>query len=184
MKILLIVDIDNTLAENAQREHLLPDWKAFYCACDTDTQIEPVLEALRPYFGHELVDVAFVTGRTGYAEVKRKTKAWLSQAGIGDANVHYRGLGDFSKSFVFKEGVLGAIREKSHAHVVVVDDDASITSRFEQLGHAAVRVEKEDGYAATAKAIAETMEDRLAIVESCRLNRKEAAIPGRKAGRR
>ncbi len=158
MKILLIIDIDNTLAENAHRENILPNWEAFYHACDKDESIEPIIDALRPYLNHELVEPVFLTGRTGYPEVKTKTQVWLSNRGIENFPIYYRGLKDFSKSHVFKEGVLNTLKKDNHEKVIIVDDDKNITSHFSSLGHYAVTVMKDDNYVGTANKIKETLD--------------------------
>lgn len=152
MKILLVVDIDNTVAENAQREHLLPNWDAFFHACDTDTPIVEIIDALKPLFERDDVDIIFVTGRTGYNEVKSKTQTWLDNH-FPQRPVFYRPIKNFTKAAVYKTQVVDQFRTDEHTHVVVVDDDDNICSHFTNNGHHAVRIEK-DKYAENAQAIA------------------------------
>lgn len=150
MKLLMI--IDNTLAENEHRVYLLPNWEKFYHACDLDEVITPMLEAVKPYLHHPLIEPIFVTGRTGFPEVKSKTKKWLSDCGIENPIVHYRGLKDFSKSHVFKEKVLNKEKQSYH-NKVIIDDDSKITEHFSSLGHYCVLVNKDNDYCDTVNDI-------------------------------
>lgn len=146
MKLLLLIDIDNTLAENKQRESLLPNWEAFFKACDTDTSITPILQAITPYLNHAEIEVMFVTGRQEYDEVKEKTQIWLQERNIQGYPIHYRPHSDYSKSFLFKEKVLAREKKDEHALVVILDDDKTIIEHFTNLGHSAVHVNSENNY--------------------------------------
>lgn len=142
MKTLLVVDIDNTVAENGQREYLLPDWDAFFHACDTDTPIVEIIEALKPVFERDDVDVIFVTGRTGFEEVKSKTQVWLDQH-FPQRPVFYRPPKNYTKAAVYKTQVVDRFKTEEHTAIVIVDDDESICAHFIDRGHQAVRIEKE-----------------------------------------
>lgn len=159
-KILLLIDIDNTIAENAQREHLLPNWTAFFKACDSDTPITPMLTALKPYINHPSIDCAFVTGRVAHEEVVDKTHNWLVQHSIENAQVHYRPIRNFTKAHIFKENVLNSMK-KAHHKVVIVDDDISIIDHFNTLGHATVLVQKENNYMHTINTLCTTLDSMI-----------------------
>lgn len=156
-KILLIIDIDNTIAENEQREHLLPDWTAFFKACDTDTPILPMLSAIKPYLNHKDIDCVFVTGRVAHEEVIVKTKQWLTAHLIDNAQVKYRPLRNYKKAPVFKQSVLDSMH-KNHHSVVILDDDVSIIHHFNALGHTGVLVEKENDYLNTINKLSTTVD--------------------------
>lgn len=160
MKILLIINIDNTIAENKHREYLLPNWKDFFHACDKDESIEPILKAIRPYLNHDEVDSIFVTGRTGYNEVKEKTDIWLKERDIENKEIHYRGLKDFSKSHIFKEKVLEKEKKENHTQIIILDDDIKIIEHFKQLGHNAIQVDK-NNYEKTVNEFNNTMQSLL-----------------------
>ena len=153
MKTLLVVDIDNTVAENAQREHLLPDWTAFFRACDTDTPITPIIEALKPAFERNDVDVIFVTGRNADDEVVRKTQTWLD-GHLPTRPVFYRPVGNYSKAAIYKTGVVEQYKTDEHTTIVIVDDDEHICQHFQNLGHTAIQIHKER-YDDNARAIGE-----------------------------
>lgn len=152
MKTLVVIDIDNTVAENAQREHLLPNWDAFFHACDTDTPIVEIIEALKPLFEREDTDVIFVTGRTGHEGVKSKTQVWLNRH-LPERPVFYRPVKNYTKAAIFKTQVVENFRTQEHSSVVIIDDDESICSHFANNGHKAVRIDKTQ-YADNAAAIA------------------------------
>ena len=145
---LLVVDIDNTLAENEQREHLLPNWIKFFRACDTDTPILDIIGALCPLFEHEDVEVIFVTGRSEDKEVVEKTKHWLSShlpECIKDFPVFFRPKFDFTKAPKFKQRVVEAYKKDYHKTVTIVDDDTRICEHFKSLGYQAVNIQRQ-GY--------------------------------------
>jgi len=151
MKILFIIDIDNTVAENAQRTHLLPNWEAFFKSCDTDTSITPILNAIEPYLKHSDIEVMFITGREEYDEVKHKTQMWLEQRNISGYPIHYRAHNEYSKSFIFKERVLSRVHKPEHKYVVILDDDEGIIKHFTTLGHTAIQVKRDNDYLDTCK---------------------------------
>lgn len=151
MKTLLVVDIDNTVAENAQREHLLPNWDAFFHACDTDTPIVEIINALKPLFDREDVDIIFVTGRTGFDEVKSKTQVWLN-AHFPERPIFYRPPKNYTKAAIYKTKVVDQFRTEDHTSIIVVDDDENICTHFTSNGHHAVRIEK-DKYQQNAEEI-------------------------------
>lgn len=155
MKTLVVLDIDNTLAENAQREHLLPDWHAFHHACDTDTPIIEIIEAVKHLFDNPDVDVIFVTGRTGFEAVQAKTQTWLDNH-LPVRPVFYRPEGNFSTSYVYKSKVVEQFKTDEHTHIVVIDDDKRICDHFQEKGATVVHIQK-DQYANNAKQIAECL---------------------------
>lgn len=112
-KILLVIDIDETVAQNEQRVHLLPNWKEFFHACDTDTPIEPMIKAIKPYLKDKNIDVIFLTGRSGYPQVKEKTELWLEKYGIKDQIIFYRKVNDYTKAPIFKQKWLKNIEKKN-----------------------------------------------------------------------
>lgn len=145
MKTLIILDIDNTLAENKQREHLLPNWEAFFKACDTDTPIEEIIKAVEPFFESDKFDVYFVTGRTGYPEVKDKTQNWLDEH-LPTRKVFYRPLKDYRKSHIYKESVLNQITTDKNQNILIIDDDPKIIEHFKSLGHKGILIDKNKYY--------------------------------------
>jgi len=151
MKTLIVVDIDNTVAENGQREHLLPNWDAFFHACDTDTPIVPIIDALKPLFERSDVDIIFVTGRTGHLEVQSKTQTWLNDH-FPSRPIFFRPVNNYTKAAVYKTKVVENYKTTDHTHVVIIDDDPTICEHFQNQGHTAVQIVK-DNYERNAQDI-------------------------------
>ena len=142
-KTLLVVDIDNTVAENGQREHLLPNWSKFFKACDTDTPIVEIIDAIRPLFDREDIDIVFVTGRNADPEVIEKTQKWLLNH-LPEREIFFRPLRDYTKAPLFKQGVVEEYKKDHHTNIIIMDDDVRICDHFESLGHKAIRIVKDD----------------------------------------
>lgn len=140
-KILFIIDIDNTLADNIHREELLPDWEKFFKACDLDTPITPIIEAITPYLKNSSIKPIFLTGRGAYPEVQEKTQQWLQTHVLKDDHeVYYRPLKDFRKANIFKESVVKKVADADDT-IVILDDDIRIIDHFKNLGHKTILVD-------------------------------------------
>ena len=85
MRMFVIFDLDDTLADTSHRQPILDEgdrsdqktWRAFFDACDKDspkTEIISVLEALASFTDFR---VEFWTGRS--EQVREKTEAWLKK---------------------------------------------------------------------------------------------------------
>ena len=167
-----VVDIDNTLADNEHRVHLIkqdkPDWDAFFLECDKDTPMIPNIERIK----NEIKDVVYVVFLTGRSEIcYDKTKAWLDENfckaskehiffSLNYYNIFMRRLNDFSPDselkpallFSFMEQVESATRQTYHnpdAEVrinvkAIYDDSDTVIEEFRRLGHNVVDVKTND----------------------------------------
>lgn len=141
---ILILDIDDTLASTKERNHFVDkpnpsqeDWDKFFDPelMDQDEPIpeaQQALENILPFAD----DVYFITGRPEYT--RDVTESWL--------HVHY-GFNDFDKLFMrddddrrrsadFKESVLKEeILPKTEGKtLVMIDDGESILEMFDEYG--------------------------------------------------
>lgn len=75
----IICDIDGTIADNARRVHLVPDWDAFHADMENDPPYEHVVNLI-----HILDDadyaILFLTGRP--EKYRPQTRQWLDSYGL------------------------------------------------------------------------------------------------------
>lgn len=74
----IVFDLDGTLADCSHRVPLLPNWDAFYSACDEDSPISPIISVYRELCKTHLVEIW--TGRRDSEE--DKTLAWFEKHDI------------------------------------------------------------------------------------------------------
>ncbi len=128
-KILMVVDIDLTIADNQHRVHLLPNWKAFFAECDKDKPIIGMIQAISFYQNNPLIDMIFISSRSGDEDTLSKTKAWLESVGF-DKPLFLRP--SFEKTADFKANALESYKNNSHAYVIIIDDEIKV---IEKLKH-------------------------------------------------
>lgn len=135
-RIFLIVDLDDTLAHTEHRQHLLPNWEEFHKACGNDPANKDLVEMVKSYEEDPNVTLLFVTGRTGYKEVKENTMMWLNQQGFKNPEVRYRMPKIFMKSEVLKlkiiNSVLSDANKPDDIHFVIIEDRQSIIDKFKK----------------------------------------------------
>jgi hypothetical protein len=73
----VIFDLDGTLAVINHRLHLLPDWDAFFDACDGDEPNWPVIHTYQAIKSAGLHEVQVWSGRSD--AVRDKTVVWLER---------------------------------------------------------------------------------------------------------
>ena len=59
----IIFDLDGTLADCAHRVPLLPDWDAFYSACNYDRPIKPMVELYKSLVADDSYFISIWSGR-------------------------------------------------------------------------------------------------------------------------
>ena len=134
MKMFVVFDLDGTLALNEHRQHFVDrpvgekDWRSFFAACDQDRPYWQVLQVLQMLsaFGHH---VEIWSGRS--SEVIEKTKAWLSDHGIGEIPFKGRSVGDHTPDHILKKQWLD---EASRKPDLVFDDRDSVVSMWRENG--------------------------------------------------
>lgn len=88
----LIVDLDGTVADASHRLRLLPDWDAFYSACDGDTPHEDIIMLVNLFHLKGQCTINYLTGRV--ERVRYKTLAWMMQNNCAPGNLLMRPDGD------------------------------------------------------------------------------------------
>ena len=142
---LIIVDIDNNIADNSPRDYLLPTQNTpsgqkdsklieFHSACDKDIPNKPLIEALQEYYLLSDVKFLFISGRKDLAEIRNKTISWLENQGFHTPEVILRHPNSRSNTAYFKsssiEKYLNDYTIDSNFKLIVVEDNQSVIQKF------------------------------------------------------
>jgi phosphoglycolate phosphatase-like HAD superfamily hydrolase len=131
-RMLVIFDLDGTLALTEHREHFLKrekkDWRGFYAACDKDEPCYPIIRTMLALHSTG-ADVRIWTGRS--AEVSDKTTTWLGECGAGMIPIRMREEGDHRPDTILKEEWLNELDAKPS---LVFEDRASVVAMWRSHG--------------------------------------------------
>lgn len=120
-KPLYIFDLDGTLADNQHRQHLLPNWKAFFEACYEDTPIKAVVTTLEMLFD-DGAEIWIWSGRSD--AVEDLTKDWLEyHLNICEFSLKMRPAGDHRPDDLLKQEWLIEMSFDDRKRLVAVFDD-------------------------------------------------------------
>ena len=125
MQDIIIFDIDGVLANSDHREHLLPDWDAFFEECEDDAP-KDIIDL--PYLLSMCLGCEIVLLTTRPDSIREKTENWLKRN-----NVYYNRLimatNDFPPSFsaaVFKKKVVDDLAKTWNILYIFEDDPKTI----------------------------------------------------------
>ena len=94
---LIVFDLDGTLADDAHRQHHIAgedrDWGAYFSECGGDQAIEPIVEVSYSLHRRDNCRVEIWTGRP--EEYRALTEAWLDTHAIRYHELRMRPTGDF-----------------------------------------------------------------------------------------
>lgn len=138
-----VFDLDGTLTKTTHREGLIPDWEAFYNACDKDEPVWPVIDLMTNLEaeGHR---IEIWSGRIN--RVRDKTIKWFEDIGIflDQSNIvlHMRAEDDHRPDEIIKAELL----EQSFPHVpdVIFDDRQKVVDMWRAHGIVCAQVAKGD----------------------------------------
>ncbi|MEF2073508.1 hypothetical protein [Consotaella aegiceratis] len=131
---LIIFDLDGTLALTGHREHFLrrpyaeKDWRGFYAACDKDEPCAPIIRTALAFdaIGEQ---VEIWSGRSD--EVAEKTTAWLQKHGLGHLTIRTRKSGDHRHDTVLKQEWMEELDRKPD---LVFEDRARMVEMWRSHG--------------------------------------------------
>lgn len=126
---MIVFDFDGTLSDCTHRVPLVPDWDAFYEACDKDEPIRPVIEVYSQlhHAGHR---VEIWTGRR--ESTRDKTLGWLENFLIpAPHRLLMRADGDHREDVKIKKEWLDAARVKP---AMVFEDRRSVVDMYREHG--------------------------------------------------
>lgn len=141
MPLIIVLDLDGTIADNAHRQHLLPtgcgstteQWDAFNKACEGDAMIEQGREFLRCFqLGvPRLYKLVVVTGRSEVA--RKETDNWLEANAIFYNEMYMRPADDHRKAVHWKREVFQKIINANAGNsFVFMEDDPAIVEMINQ----------------------------------------------------
>lgn len=126
----VIFDLDGTLADIRHRRPLLPNWDAFFDACDKDEPIWPVIHVYQAMRSAGHFHVQVWSGRSD--AVRDKTEAWLMKY-LGHVPVlRMRRAGDHQPDDKLKESWLDETLPESIS--MVFDDRNRIVEMWRRRG--------------------------------------------------
>lgn len=120
IKPIYIFDLDGTLADCQHRVPLIPDWDAFFAACDKDTPIWPVIRTARKL---ELnADIWVVSGRNEQA--REQTLEWMADHNVPPTWLKFmRAHKDHRPDDEVKREWLHSLAAEDRERIVAVFDD-------------------------------------------------------------
>ena len=127
---MILVDLDDTLADARWREPLWGNWEEFYKEAHLDLPILPVVRMVRAMAGSGL-RIVIVTARE--ERWRPLTVAWLVAQGIYAQEVRMRPEGDFSPSPELKVRMVEDLLEAGLVELVI-DDREDVLQAFRALG--------------------------------------------------
>ena len=151
---LIIVDIDGTVADISHREALLyrtekmsnAEWKKFYAAADKDKPIPEVISVIQSLENDVHNTVVFSTGRD--EEYNLLTAKWLHEHKLFYAALYMRKAGDHRDDTVVKSELLDKIL-KDYARaakdgVAMFEDRQRVVDMYRKRGFRVFQVAKGD----------------------------------------
>lgn len=146
--ILLVVDIDNNIAFNEHRKHMLhtdrkntsEEWNAFNAAAINDTPNKPLIDAILSLSSIKEIKTVFITGRNSKVESKDATYQWLKKQGFEEPKVLFRYHKDFSPNDLIKAKNISAFLNKhnvaENTNMIVIDDNSKVLDTIQKnLSH-------------------------------------------------
>jgi hypothetical protein len=130
---IVICDIDSTLANNEHRQKYLKtkpkNWKAFQSKVLLDSPIPETIALIKALA--KFTKIVYVTGRT--ESIRAETSEWLKLNGCPRGRLLMREDGDFRPSADLKRAIVKYDLEGEHI-LLALDDDRVVRSTYEGLG--------------------------------------------------
>lgn len=132
---IVLVDIDGTLADISHRVHKYPkdthdgeQWREFFRGVGADAIIEPVAEIVRGLFlqGHEII---VATARPEY--IRYETTTWLKQHGIPCRELWMRVDNDIRSAPDIKRDMIYFLSGEGRMPHLAIDDDPRNIEMFQ-----------------------------------------------------
>jgi len=130
MKPVYVFDIDGTIANLEHRLHLLPDWNAFFDACDKDAPIDHMIRVARAL--HNDNDIVYVSGRSD--RVRDATVEWLKKHSLPPGRLYMRCAGDHKPDDILKVELLAELRRDGFEPIMAFDDRTRVVKAWRAAG--------------------------------------------------
>jgi hypothetical protein len=143
--IYIIVDIDHTIADARWRDHLLPQWDAYFADQDKDQPIHEVVAILRSMVHyHNCVHMdgtCYVLAVTGRPErTRNQTLLWLKTNLIPVHEVLMRPDGDHTAAPELKLRLINGVIKDPGDIVFILEDDPAVVAALKTLGRPILQV--------------------------------------------
>lgn len=135
----LIVDIDNNIADNRHRKHLIKDvqnkdWEEFNARAINDEPNKRLIEAIQKFAENPDVKILFITGRNNVMSSKIATYNWLKKQGFENPHVAFRGSKNFNPNNEIKvinvAYNLSQYELPENFQMIVVEDSQKVLDSF------------------------------------------------------
>lgn len=132
---IVIFDLDGTLADDRHRHHFLerdpPEWGEYFAACADDPPIRPMVKLARALH----LKATWLVIWTGRPERHREaTRAWLSAKGVSYAELRMRDDQDYRPANEIKAEWLRHMRGLMGAPDLAFDDRVSAVQWWREQG--------------------------------------------------
>lgn len=127
----IVCDIDGVLADASHREHLLPNWEAFFSAAWRDPPLLVGVQLLRSV--SKSTRVTLLTGRP--ERLRGATEKWLKRQKVPYDSLLMRPDGDRRPAATFK---VMAIENLDDPADLVIDDSEKVCRSMRAAGFATV----------------------------------------------
>lgn len=142
---IIIFDLDGTLADITHRTHLITNgnnrWDEFYKQCIYDAPNMPIVEIYKTLQKSGKYTMAILSGRSEV--VKKETKRWLKENFIKYNILKMRPKGDYTPDEILKLKWLFKIRDKEMIACVFEDRD-KVVNMWREQGITCLQVGKGD----------------------------------------
>ena len=126
MKPVYVFDIDGTIADQDHRYHMLPDWDAYYDACDKDAPITHIIRIARALYSDN--NIVYVSGRSD--RIRSATREWLAKYGLPPGPLYMRHKPDD----VLKIELLAELRRDGYEPIMVFEDRSRVVKAWRAAG--------------------------------------------------
>lgn len=117
----VLVDIDGTLADSREREHLLendPDWQRHSLACLQDPPVPANIALVNELARNN--NIILCSGRSVVA--KDLTKQWMKENGVAWNRLMLRPVGNYDNNATFKLSVVKRLEAEGYTFKLAIDD--------------------------------------------------------------
>lgn len=136
----VLVDIDNTIANNNHRQEFLrgkKDWEKFFSACDQDKPITATISLVKELEKNDL-KIVFISGRPD--TYFKKTEEWLNKfVDIKKYDLLMRPNKNFNNVVQIKKELLNTIRYK-YEIIFALEDDEDLAKMWEKEGIPCIKI--------------------------------------------
>ncbi len=140
-----IFDLDDTLADNGHRMHLLRagQWDDYFALCHADPPIEATVQCAIALHVRGF-PIIIISGRS--ESVRAETEAWLIRHVCLTERLYLRPVGDFRPNSVVKLEALADLRAAGFEPLMAFDDQPATCAMWRAAGVPCAQVRGEEDF--------------------------------------